>query len=263
MEKMDHRQFGIQFLEMARNVSYLFIYFFFLYFISFVRMIIEPVQAYSVIRNNVVETNGGQARIRLVYVEQLSSGHFYSACGRRGITDVVYTVDRRSNKTISRQKLVKWKIILVFFRLVSFSFFRWNTSNSWNFNDRCATAQLSRAQTVDNSQLTHILCLVPVAESWQRQRERERRNVVNRNNYFNLLSTASPLSTREEYLVQYSARIFLHDPFPYSNNSNKVWNKCFLIKYTRLLLLLKFYNVIFKRNEVNSCYKSFKSVTSI
>lgn len=174
MEKMDHRQFGIQFLEMARNVSYLFIYFFFLYFISFVRMIIEPVQAYSVIRNNVVETNGGQARIRLVYVEQLSSGHFYSACGRRGITDVVYTVDRRSNKTISRQKLVKWKIILVFFRLVSFSFFRWNTSNSWNFNDRCATAQLSRAQTVDNSQLTHILCLVPVAESWQRQRERER-----------------------------------------------------------------------------------------
>lgn len=201
MEKMDHRQFGIQFLEMARNVSYLFIFFFFILFLSFFPNDNRTCSTYSVIRNNVVETNGGQARIRLVYVEQLSSGHFYSAYGQRGIT-VVYTVDRRSNKTISRQKLVKWKIILVFFCLVSFSFFRWNTSNSWNLNDRCATAQLSRAQTVDNSQLTHILCLVAVAESWQRQRERERRNVVNRNNYFNLLSTASPLSTREEYLVQ-------------------------------------------------------------
>lgn len=95
----------------------------------------------SVVRN-VLETNGGQARIRLVYIGQLSSGHFYSSCGQRGVT---------ANKTISRQKLVKWKIILVFFRLVFFSFFRWNTSNSWNLNDRCATAQLSRAQTVGNS----------------------------------------------------------------------------------------------------------------
>lgn len=102
----------------------------------------------SVVRN-VLETNGGQARIRLVYIGQLSSGHFYSTCGQRGVT--VYIVDRRSNKTISRQKLVKWKIILVFFRLVFFSFFRWNTSNSWNLNDRCTTAQLSRAQTVGNS----------------------------------------------------------------------------------------------------------------
>lgn len=113
-------------------------------------------------------------------------------------------------KRFHEQKLVKWKIILVFFRLVFFSFFRWNTSNSWNLNDRCATAQLSRAQTVGNSWLTHILCLVAVAK--KTEREREKRNVVNRNNYFNLLSTASPLYTSEEYLG-----IFLS----YSNNSKQ------------------------------------------